>query len=282
MMRRENPALLHVVAIGLLFLVLMGARAVAHVTLAEPRSLPGAQYVGQFRVGHGCDGSPTVALRIEIPPGVEAVTPQDQPGWTVMTEREGTRIKAVTWTGGVVPADQHGVFTIAMMLPAKEGQLLFPARQTCQAGEEYWSEAQPQTGKVKHPAPALIVASSQPDAIKVTVTEGWFRTLPASVPSGGYFTLHNAEDKAVVLTAVESPACGMLMMHRSVNGGMDHVMSLDVAAGETVRFAPGGYHLMCMDAKPMLKPGAQVPVNFRFAGGEVLTANFVARNAAGK
>jgi len=169
-----------------------------------------------------------------------------------------------------------------MTLPAREGQLLFPARQTCLAGEEYWSEPPPQTGKAKYPAPVLQVTSAPPSTAKVTVTDGWFRTLPAAVPSGGYFTLRNDGEKAITLTGAESPACGMLMMHKSSNGGMEHVMSLDVAAGETVHFAPGGYHLMCMDTKPVLKPGAQIPVTFRFMGGQVVTANFQARNAAGK
>ncbi|MCX7281786.1 MAG: DUF1775 domain-containing protein [Alphaproteobacteria bacterium] len=281
-MRLGNSILFHAIAIGVLLLVLMASRASAHVTLAQPLALPAAQYVGHFRVGHGCDGSPTVSLRIELPPEVADAAPEPLQGWALSTEREGGRIKAVTWKGGVLPADQRALFTIAMTLPAREGQLLFPARQTCQAGEEYWSEPPPPTGKAKYPAPILLVASAPPSTAKVTVTDGWFRTLPASVPSGGYFTLHNDGDKPLTLTDVESPACGMLMMHKSVNGGMDHVMALDVAAGETVRFAPGGYHLMCMDTKPVLKPGAQIPVTFRFTGGQVVTANFQARNAAGK
>jgi periplasmic copper chaperone A len=281
-MRLENSILFHAVAIGVLLLVLMAAQASAHVTLAEPQGLPAAQYVGHFRVGHGCDGSPTVRLRIELPPEVTDVTPEPLQGWTVATEREGSRIKAVTWNGGILPSDQRGLFTIAMTLPSREGQLLFPARQTCQAGEEYWSEPPPQTGKAKYPAPILLVASAPPSTAKVTVTDGWFRTLPASVPSGGYFNMRNDGENTLTLTGAESPACGMLMMHKSSNGGMEHVMSLEIAAGETVRFAPGGYHLMCMDTKPVLKPGAQIPVTFRFTSGQVVTANFQARNAAGK
>ena len=281
-MRLGNSTLFHAVAIAVLMLMVMVARASAHVTLAEPQAIPSAHYTGHFRVGHGCNGSPTTGLRIEIPPEVTDAVPQPLEGWTVSVERDGARIRAVSWKDGVLPADQRSVFTLAMTLPAKEGQLLFPARQICQAGEEYWSEPPPQTGKAKYPAPVLIVASAAPAAAKVTVSDGWFRALPASVPSGGYFTLHNDGDKPLTLTDVESPACGMLMMHKSVNGGMDHVMALDVAAGETVRFAPGGYHLMCMDTKPVLKPGAQIPVTFRFTGGQVVTANFQARNAAGK
>ena len=177
---------------------------------------------------------------------------------------------------------KRGVFKIAMRLPKREGQLLFPVRQICEAGEEYWSEPVPAGGKAGHPAPILTVTSAAPLAANVSVTGGWFRVLPASVPSGAYFTLHNKSDKSLTLTEMASPACVSLMMHRSVNGGMENVPVLQVAAGETVQFAPGGYHLMCMDAKPVLKPGAQVPVKLRFAGGQVFDAEFAARNAAGK
>ena len=117
-------------------------------------------------------------------------------------------------------------------------------------------------------------------AADITVTQGWFRALPPSVPSGGYFTLHNGGAKKITLQAVESPACGMLMMHKSSNGGMEHVMALDVAPGETLTFAPGGYHLMCMDSK--LKQGASAPVTFTFSQGAKLAANFTVRSATGK
>lgn len=281
-MRSGKSDPFHSVAAGISTLFLTMGHANAHVTLAELQAIPAARYVAHFRVGHGCDGSPTVALRIELPPDVSTVTPQPQPGWSLSTEREGSRIKNVTWTGGMLPPDQHGVFAIAMTLPDREGQLLFPARQTCQTGEEYWSEPSPTSGKAKHPAPVLTVSAAAPIKASAAVTEGWFRALPPSVPSGGYFTLRNTGTKPLTLTDVETPACGMVMMHKSSNGGMEHVMSLDVAAGETVTFAPGGYHLMCMDTKPALKPGARVPVTFHFAGNQDVTAPFDVRNATGK
>jgi copper(I)-binding protein len=132
----------------------------------------------------------------------------------------------------------------------------------------------------------LLVGVSIAYAAPLTVTDGWFRAMPRVVPSGGYFTLHNNGDKKVTLTGVQSPACGMLMMHESLNSGgmgtMKPVDSVDVAPGATLKFAPGGYHLMCMDAKPILKPGSHVPVVLHFAGGKTLNATFAVRNAAGK
>ena len=120
----------------------------------------------------------------------------------------------------------------------------------------------------------------------LSVTDAWFRALPPSVPSGGYFTLHNDSAKPVTLAGAESPACGMLMLHKSENmGGMSSmadVSDIAVPAGGTLAFAPGGYHLMCMDAKPILKPGGHVPVTLLFKDGAKRTASFAVRGATGK
>jgi copper(I)-binding protein len=132
------------------------------------------------------------------------------------------------------------------------------------------------------------VSGAQADAgpAGVSVQDGWMRALPAAVPSGGYFTLLNNSAKALVLTGANSPACGMLMLHKSdAKGGlssMSDVAEVPVPAGGKVSFTPGGYHLMCMDTKPSLKPGATVPVTLAFKSGEKLTVSFAVRNAAGK
>lgn len=281
-MLKANSNLFHVLATGLLLAVPAIGHAFAHVVLTEPLAPPGARYVGHFKVGHGCGGSPTIGLRIEIPAGVRAVTPQTRPGWTLSTEGDGNTIRAVSWKGGILESGQPGTFTIAMTLPEKETVLLFSTTQSCRSGEEHWSEPPPQTGKAKRPAPTLAVTARTAATASVTVADGWFRALPPSVPSGGYFTLHNAGGKPVALSDVETPACGAVMIHKSGNGGMEHVMSLDVAAGETVTFAPGGYHLMCMAAKLMLKPGGSVPVTLIFSDGQRIMADFQVRNALGK
>ena len=78
----------------------------------------------------------------------------------------------------------------------------------------------------------------------------------------------------------------MLMLHRSTQSGgmssMEDVASVPVAAGGTVMFAPGGYHLMCMDPSPAMKSGSTVTVMFKFSDGSKATANFSVRNAQGK
>ena len=122
----------------------------------------------------------------------------------------------------------------------------------------------------------LTICGAKADS--VTVHDAWIRALPPSVPSGGYFTLHNGSSKPA--------ACDMLMLHKSENhggmGSMSDTADILVPAGGTLRFAPGGYHLMCMGAKPTIKPGAAVPVTLTFRDGNALAVTFQVRNAAGK
>ena len=78
----------------------------------------------------------------------------------------------------------------------------------------------------------------------------------------------------------------MLMLHRSSSSGgtssMAHVASVDIPSGGSIAFAQGGYHLMCMEPRPEMKPGGSVKVTLLFQDGGKLTANFAVRNAAGK
>jgi copper(I)-binding protein len=63
---------------------------------------------------------------------------------------------------------------------------------------------------------------------------------------------------------------------------MDEVGSIEVAPHATLKFAPGGYHLMCMMPSAGLRPGGHVAVTLDFADGAKVTGDFVIRNAAGK
>lgn len=110
----------------------------------------------------------------------------------------------------------------------------------------------------------------------ITVTNSWFRYILPQVPAGGYMTLRNASDRAVALTGSASPACGVLMAHKTEDKGgmatMVPVKSVAVPAHGTLAFAPGGYHLMCM--QPRMKPGEAVSVTLTFADGQRVVAPF--------
>jgi hypothetical protein len=128
--------------------------------------------------------------------------------------------------------------------------------------------------------------ATQANAAQVQISDAWIRALPSPAPSGGYFTLKNTGTAKIALTGAKSDACGMLMLHKSTESGgmssMEDVTSIDVAPGGTLKFAPGGYHLMCMDATSAIKPGAHVAVTFEFSDKSETAASFLVKNAQGK
>jgi hypothetical protein len=154
---------------------LVAGPAAAHVVFAAPEAPAGAYYVGALRIGHGCAGSPTVRLRVEIPDGVVIARPQAKPGWSVAVEREPLarpvvsdgrevreRVNAVTWTGRLAD-EEFDEFGLLMKLPAAAGPLYFPLVQTCDQGERRWTEV-PAAGQawhdLKNPAPMLTMVGA--------------------------------------------------------------------------------------------------------------------------
>lgn len=135
-------------------------------------------------------------------------------------------------------------------------------------------------------AVAASLSTPPPSSSHVTIANGWFRALPANLPAGGYFELRNSGRWPVLLRGVSSPACGMLMLHKSESkngvGTMEDVASVEIPAGGTLSFAPGGYHLMCMDPTPAMKPGSMVTVALEFADGSLAKAKFSVRNSRGQ
>ncbi|HWY62363.1 MAG TPA: copper chaperone PCu(A)C [Rhizomicrobium sp.] len=131
-------------------------------------------------------------------------------------------------------------------------------------------------------APGTASAQSTP----LSLSDGWIRLLPGALPAAGYFTLHNSGTAKLVLTGADTPACSMLMLHKSSDTGgmssMQDVEQVDVPGHDSISFSPGGYHLMCMGPKPALKLGASVPVTLSFKGAPPLTARFEVRGATGK
>lgn len=131
---------------------------------------------------------------------------------------------------------------------------------------------------------AALAANAGVAEAGVALHGGWMRMLIAARPAAGYFTLQNTTGAAKLLTGASSPACGQLMLHQSLDSGgqesMVMVKQVDLPPHGTLRFAPGGYHLMCMH--PAMQPGSAVPVTLRFADGGTLAANFAVKGATGQ
>jgi copper(I)-binding protein len=116
------------------------------------------------------------------------------------------------------------------------------------------------------------------------VTGAWVR-LPAVAgrPGAAYFTLR-AGARAMTLLSVRSPAAVRAEVHESMAGGagmttMRPLAQVDVPAGGSVAFAPGGKHVMLFDMNPALKPGGETTLTLAFADGTTLQAKAALKGA---
>lgn len=174
---RRLPAAL---AVAVLALVALAGPASAHVTIAEREQTAGAYTALTFQVGHGCEGSPTTEIAIQVPEGVNDVTPGIVPGWDVEIEVEQlddpvegshgdavTEREAVVVYTGTLPDGFRQTFPIGLQVPADaEGTLYWPVVQTCEEGEHRWIQipAEGEDGEeLDEPAPSITVAAGSED-----------------------------------------------------------------------------------------------------------------------
>jgi hypothetical protein len=110
----------------------------------------------------------------------------------------------------------------------------------------------------------------------LTAQDAWIRATPGVDVAAAYLTLHNTGTQAVVVTGVRCPAAESAMIHETTLSNGESTMrpheSLRIAPGETVRFAPGGLHIMLHGLKRPLAAGDEVPVTMLFEGGGSVTA----------
>ncbi len=154
-MNKRHIAIPAVVAGALLALAAPTA-ASAHVSASASSSAPGAYTVVTFGVPHGCEGSPTQVVTIDIPESVPSVTPTINPLWTVekvmvpldepietsygepLTERVGQIV--YTSTSGGLEDGFRDAFALSLQLPqGEEGEAVeFRTTQTCTEGTAVW------------------------------------------------------------------------------------------------------------------------------------------------
>ncbi len=125
---------------------------------------------------------------------------------------------------------------------------------------------------------AGLMATGSLQAGELTVTDARLRLMPGDLPAAGYFRLHNAGDETVTLTGAGSEAFERVMLHqtRQEDGmsSMHAVSELEVAPGDTLTFAPKGYHLMLMKRTRPLAVGDALEITLEFADVPRLPVSF--------
>jgi uncharacterized protein YcnI/copper(I)-binding protein len=296
-------------ALAVMLAALPAGTALAHPSLERQEATIGAPYKAVMRVPHGCEGSPTVRVRVQIPEGVISVKPMPKPGWAIETKRgayaeaypyyhgavlkEGVR--EITWSGRL--ADDYYdefVFVGFMAKTLKDGgRLHFPTIQECEQGQQAWADI-PAAGQsshdVKFPAPALRLVQAQAPAHEhghaagpktykagsLVIEAPWSRATPGGARvAAGYLKITNTGKEADRLIDGTIEVANKFEIHEM--SMVDNVMKmrmlpkgLEIKPGETVELKPASYHLMFVDLARPLKSDDVVKGMLRFErAGEV-------------
>ncbi|KQP69039.1 nuclear export factor GLE1 [Microbacterium sp. Leaf288] len=145
--------------------------ASAHVHVTPETAAAGGTETLTFSFSHGCDGSPTTALAVDIPAGVGNATPVVQGGWTITRELGTDGVPTRVVYTADTPVEDGFAAAVSMDVLFTEGTagtaLAFPVTQTCAAGETAWTQIA-EDGEDPHdldaPAPLVAVGAAADDA----------------------------------------------------------------------------------------------------------------------
>ena len=110
-----------------------------------------------------------------------------------------------------------------------------------------------------------VVAAGGPaaSAQSINVANAWVRaTAPGQKMAGAYVDL--TSESSAALVAAGSPLAERAELHSiTMDAGVMRMRALpriELPAGQTVKLAPGGMHMMLIDIRQPLKPGDKVPL----------------------
>jgi copper(I)-binding protein len=126
-----------------------------------------------------------------------------------------------------------------------------------------------QMQEFKHCVAATLIAVALSISVPVRAQSGievsnaWARATVAAQKAGGvYLDIRSAAPARLVKASTPVAARAEIHNMSMENGVMKMfaVDGIDIAAGQTIKLAPGGYHVMLLDLKQQLKAGDGVPM----------------------
>lgn len=173
MSRNTRTRRLSIAGIGILsgaaLAVAVPVMAGAHVGVSPDELVAGDHGVLTFSFSHGCENSPTTALRITMPEGLASVAPTMDSDWDIQVERGADGlVSAVTYTAiAPVPTDLRGAVSMGVGLDeSTPDTLAFPVVQECVDGSTEWTQIA-ENGEDPHsldaPAPVVSVTAAAAD-----------------------------------------------------------------------------------------------------------------------
>jgi uncharacterized protein YcnI len=154
----------------------------AHVGTSIKEVPAGSSTPLGLTIGHGCSGSPTNAVSVQIPDGINNATAFAHAGWTITSEKQALtppitsahgeevteRVAVINFkatAGNELAADVRDTFSINFTAPDTPGEtLFFKTVQTCVSGSEDWIAEWDGSGtEPDNPAPSIKVVEASDD-----------------------------------------------------------------------------------------------------------------------
>ncbi len=131
---------------------------------------------------------------------------------------------------------------------------------------------------------AMVLAA--PVQAELVLSQSWLRAVPPVSPTmAGYVTVTNTGPDAVAVTGAHTAIAGHVMLHdmsmqEDGTRRMRHLGKVEIPAGASVSFAPGGMHLMLMHLSRVPAAGESVQVCLEQADGEPVCSDFPVSGSA--
>lgn len=90
-------------------------------------------------------------------------------------------------------------------------------------------------------------------------------------PAAAYFDVSNRGDGPTTLANVHIDGTGKAELHETRGGAMAPLNWVQLEAGQTVSFAPGGKHVMAFDLEDRLTAGGTTEMTLVFSDGDKLS-----------
>jgi hypothetical protein len=111
----------------------------------------------------------------------------------------------------------------------------------------------------------------------LNIDHPWARSTVAQISNGAaYLTVVNHGQNADRLLSIESPVANKVQIHiSSMDNGVMRMRPVEggvkIEAGASVKFAPGGMHIMLIDLKQPLRVGTEFPLTMHFEHAGITT-----------
>lgn len=133
-------------------------------------------------------------------------------------------------------------------------------------------------------AALLSVLAGAASAQNLVIDRAWVRLAPPGAPAMAGFMAVTGGTRDLVIKSASSPDFGRVEIHEmTMTDGVMQMRALDeldVPAGAKVTLAPGGEHLMLIDAKREFAAGDKVTITFELSRGKPLEVEFIVGSAA--